>query len=69
MHEVPYEKGETLLDAAKRAEIEPPYSCEEGYCSSCLFKLVKGRVEMRMNDCLSQEDIGGIGHFWKSEDR
>ena len=57
MHQVPYEKGETLLDAAKRAGIEPPFSCEEGYCSSCLFKLVKGQVEMRMNDCLSQEDI------------
>ena len=29
MHQVPYEKGETLLDAAKRAGIEPPFSCEE----------------------------------------
>ena len=57
MHDVPYEKGETVLEAAKRAGIEPPFSCEEGYCSSCLFKMVKGRVEMRMNDCLSQEDI------------
>lgn len=57
MHDVPYEKGETILEAAKRAGIEPPFSCEEGYCSSCLFKIVKGSVQMRMNDCLSQEDI------------
>ena len=57
MHDVPYERGETILEAAKRAGIEPPFSCEEGYCSSCLFKLVKGRVNMRLNDCLTQEDI------------
>ena len=50
-------KGETLLDAAKRAGIEPPFSRGRILFSSCLFKLIKGRVEMRMNDCLSQEDI------------
>ncbi len=57
MHEVPYREGLTILEAAKEAGIEPPYSCEEGYCSSCLFQLVKGTVHMKLNDCLSKDDL------------
>ena len=57
MHHVPYSEGLTILEAANEAGIEPPYSCEEGYCSSCLFQLVKGTVHMKLNDCLSQDDI------------
>ena len=56
-HEVPYREGMTILEAANEAGIDPPYSCEEGYCSSCLFQLVKGTVHMKLNDCLSKDDI------------
>ncbi len=54
-HEVPYTAGERVLQAARRAGLEPPFSCEEGYCSCCMAKLAEGRVMMVANDCLTPE--------------
>ena len=54
-HEVPYQAGERVLHAARRAGLDPPFSCEEGYCSCCMAKLVSGKVEMAANDCLTPE--------------
>jgi 3-ketosteroid 9alpha-monooxygenase subunit B len=54
-HEVPYAEGERVLGAARRAGLEPPFSCEEGYCSCCMAKLVEGRVRMVANDCLTPD--------------
>jgi 3-ketosteroid 9alpha-monooxygenase subunit B len=53
-HEVPYRKGEKVLRAARDAGLDPPFSCEEGYCSCCMAKLTAGAVKMDNNDCLSQ---------------
>jgi len=53
--EVPYEAGERVLHAARRAGLDPPFSCEEGYCSCCMAKLVSGRVVMAANDCLTPD--------------
>lgn len=54
-HEVPYRAGERVLQAARRAGLQPPFSCEEGYCSCCMAKLATGRVVMVANDCLTPE--------------
>jgi 3-ketosteroid 9alpha-monooxygenase subunit B len=54
-HEVPYQAGERVLHAARRAGLDPPFSCEEGYCSCCMAKLVEGRVRMVANDCLTPD--------------
>jgi 3-ketosteroid 9alpha-monooxygenase subunit B len=54
-HEVPYEAGERVLDAARRAGLDPPFSCEEGYCSCCMAKLAGGQVKMATNDCLTPD--------------
>jgi 3-ketosteroid 9alpha-monooxygenase subunit B len=54
-HEVPYEAGERVLNAVRRAGLEPPFSCEEGYCSCCMAKLAEGQVQMAANDCLTPE--------------
>jgi 3-ketosteroid 9alpha-monooxygenase subunit B len=54
-HEVPYTAGERVLDAARRAGLAPPFSCEEGYCSCCMARLASGRVQMAANDCLTDE--------------
>jgi 3-ketosteroid 9alpha-monooxygenase subunit B len=53
--ELDYQPGERVLAAARRAGLNPPFSCEEGYCSCCMAKLVSGRVEMAANDCLTPE--------------
>ena len=54
-HEVPYEAGERVLDAARRAGLDPPFSCEEGYCSCCMAKCGSGEVKMATNDCLTPD--------------
>jgi 3-ketosteroid 9alpha-monooxygenase subunit B len=54
-HEIPYTAGERVLAAARRAGLEPPFSCEEGYCSCCMARLASGRVKMAANDCLTPE--------------
>jgi 3-ketosteroid 9alpha-monooxygenase subunit B len=43
-------EGETVLAAARRIGLEPPFACEEAYCGCCMAKVVSGQVEMRMND-------------------
>lgn len=56
-HEIPYAEGRTVLQTARDAGVEPPFSCEDGYCSCCMAKLVEGQVKMRKNDCLTQRDL------------
>ena len=48
---------ETILDAAEREGLDPPYSCRSAVCSSCTGRLVSGRVVMSMNNVLSDEEI------------
>ena len=55
VHEVAYQAGERVLHAARRAGLNPPFSCEEGYCSCCMAKLARGEVRMHANDCLSPQ--------------
>jgi 3-ketosteroid 9alpha-monooxygenase subunit B len=41
---------ETILQAARRAGLEPPFACEEAYCGCCMARLKSGEVEMKTND-------------------
>lgn len=43
-------EGETILAAARRVGLEPPFACEEAYCGCCMAKVVEGEVGMLMND-------------------
>jgi 3-ketosteroid 9alpha-monooxygenase subunit B len=56
-HEVPYEKGLTLLDSAVKAGHKPPSSCEDGYCGCCMALLKSGQVNMASHDALEPSDI------------
>ena len=56
-HQVPYEKGSTLLGAAVAAGHKPPSSCEDGYCGCCMALLKSGAVEMANHDALEPSDI------------
>jgi len=56
-HEVPLKPNETLLEAARRAGLEPSFSCEEGYCGCCMARLVRGKVQMRTHDALTAKDL------------
>lgn len=56
-HEVPLSAGQTLLQAAEAAGLEPPTSCEEGYCGCCMAKLIEGQVSMSEREALTDEDV------------
>jgi 3-ketosteroid 9alpha-monooxygenase subunit B len=55
-HRVPYVAGKTLLEVARDAGLDAPYSCEEGFCGCCASDLLEGRVTMTADDALSAEE-------------
>lgn len=48
---------ETLLEAALRAGINAPYSCQAGLCASCMCQVKEGTVHLRLNEALDQKDL------------
>ncbi len=51
------DNDETILDAFLAAGVNAPYSCKEGVCSSCMAKLIKGKVQMLNAQSLTDIDI------------
>lgn len=49
--------GETILDAALQAGVEPPYSCAGGACGTCRAKVVLGKAVMDQNHVLDDAEI------------
>ena len=52
---------QSVLEAALDEDIDAPYSCQGGICSSCLARLKEGEVTMRQNNILTEkEDASGL---------
>jgi 3-ketosteroid 9alpha-monooxygenase subunit B len=49
--------GETIVAAARRSGLEPPTSCEEGYCACCMARLRQGSGQMKANDVLTPAQL------------
>ena len=47
----------TILDLALENDIDAPYSCQGGICSTCLAKIGKGSVEMDNNQILTDDEV------------
>lgn len=56
-HGIDVREGETVLHAAKRCGLEPPSSCESGFCGCCMAKVGRGRLRMLINDFLSAAEV------------
>ncbi|OBI17805.1 (2Fe-2S)-binding protein [Mycobacterium sp. E2462] len=54
---VPIVAGETLLETARRAGLQPPFSCEAGNCGTCMALLEEGHATMRVNDALDDDEV------------
>jgi ferredoxin len=54
---VAYQRGDTILEAARRGGLNPPFSCEQGNCATCMAHLDEGDVTMRANNVLSSDDL------------
>ncbi|SDX72719.1 ring-1,2-phenylacetyl-CoA epoxidase subunit PaaE [Ruegeria halocynthiae] len=55
--DVPVRAGETILDAARSAGLNPPFSCQSGVCGACVALLQQGTVHMRNRMALEDDDI------------
>jgi ferredoxin-NADP reductase len=56
-HELAYQAGDTLLEAARRGGLQPPYQCESGSCATCMAHLDEGTVRMRVNNALTADEV------------
>jgi ferredoxin len=54
---VPLVPGETLLESARRAGLDPPFNCEAGNCGTCMARLIDGHATMRVNDALEDDEV------------
>ncbi|MEO9893577.1 ferredoxin--NADP reductase [Aurantibacter sp.] len=51
------DKKEIVLDAVLKENIDAPYSCQGGVCSSCIARVTEGKVEMVKNQILTDSEI------------
>lgn len=47
----------TILEAALKQDIDAPYSCQGGICSSCVAKVTEGEATMRQNSILTDGEV------------
>jgi ferredoxin-NADP reductase len=55
--EVPYRPGDTVLDTARSAGLQPPFSCEAGNCATCMAKQHEGTATLRANTALTDDEV------------
>ncbi len=53
---VGYERGDTILGAARRAGLKPPFQCQMGSCGTCMAHL-EGKATMRVNNALGADEV------------
>ena len=52
-----YRAGDTLLQTARSAGLQAPYSCETGSCGTCMALIVEGSARMVNNDALDDDEV------------
>lgn len=55
--ELTMEQKEFVLDAALKNNIDAPYSCQGGVCSTCIARVVEGKAEMVKNQILTDGEV------------
>ncbi len=51
------DQKKSILEAALAENLDAPYSCQGGICSSCLARLTEGEVRMRQNNILTDSEL------------
>lgn len=50
-------QNQTILEAALDEDLDAPYSCQGGICSSCLARVKEGSATMRQNNILTESEV------------
>ncbi|GGH37963.1 flavodoxin reductase [Mangrovimonas yunxiaonensis] len=48
---------QSILEAALDEDLDAPYSCQGGICSSCLARIKEGEATMRQNNILTENEV------------
>ncbi|RAJ17923.1 ferredoxin--NADP reductase [Olleya aquimaris] len=48
---------QTVLEAALKQDLDAPYSCQGGVCSSCIARITDGKALMRQNNILTDAEV------------
>ena len=57
VHRLQCQGNETLLEAALRAGVDAPHSCQAGLCAACMCQVKEGSVHLRHNEVLDEKDL------------
>lgn len=55
--ELQMDRKTKVLDAVLKEQIDAPYSCQGGVCSTCIAKVTEGTAEMAKNQILTDSEI------------
>ncbi|MDB9782896.1 2Fe-2S iron-sulfur cluster-binding protein [Winogradskyella sp.] len=50
-------KDAPILDAVLAKDLDPPYSCQGGVCSSCIARVTEGKATMIKNQILTDSEV------------
>lgn len=56
-HQVQVKAKETILDAALDANVDPPFACMVGACTTCRAKVTEGSVKMDDSEALTSKEV------------
>ena len=51
------QEGKSILDTALDNNLDVPYSCQGGVCSSCIARIKSGNAEMQGNQILTESEV------------
>ncbi|MEO2060420.1 MAG: ferredoxin--NADP reductase [Mesonia sp.] len=51
------DQKKNILDAVLDEDLDAPYSCQGGICSSCIARITEGKAEMAKNQILTDDEV------------
>ena len=54
---ISFDQNQTILEGLLEADLDPPYSCKGGVCSSCTARITSGKAKMTKNTLLDEDEV------------